>query len=257
MPSETVDGSVATVVEREREFHNAQTKTFRSLRLIIWRSIGEFNRNDEIHDLYEIPGKRVLLYGCGPANGTRMFIDAGALSVVGIDISDVEIAAAWERARREGYADRVDFRVADGHHTGLPDDAFDVIVGSAILHHLELDVALRELRRILAPGGRAVFQEPLAHNPILRFGRWLTPGARTEDEHPMTVDDWRLCGQIFSRFSHTEAELATIPLMPLNLLLPRRWQRILARWVTALDKYLLSNFPFLRRYARTTFLVLE
>ena len=42
-----------------------------------------------------------------------------------------------------------------------------------------------------------MFLEPMAHNPVLRLGRMLTPAARTDDEHPFTVDDWRRCAEAF------------------------------------------------------------
>jgi hypothetical protein len=45
--------------------------------------------------------------------------------------------------------------------------------------------------------------------------------------------------------------------MPLNLVLPRAWQRPLARRVRSLDDRILERYPSLRKYARTTFLILE
>lgn len=246
-------------VERERAFYNATSGTsfYRLLRRLIWRAIGEFNRHDEVERLFDPAGKRVLQYGCGPGIGVESLLQRGAAHVTGIDISEEEIARARHAAQHGGYAESVDFRVADAHHTGLEDDSFDLIVGHSILHHLELPVALAELRRILRPSGRAVFLEPLAANPLLRLGRLLTPAARTADEHPLTVADWDLCGSIFSGFKHVEVELLSIPLMPLNLLIPRRLQRGIAWRVAALDDFLLRRFPYLRRYARLSLLVLE
>jgi ubiquinone/menaquinone biosynthesis C-methylase UbiE len=245
------------VVDRERAFFNAQGQRYLRVRAWIWRAIGEFNRNSELADLYDPHGKRVLLYGCGPAHETGRFIQSGAAHVSGIDISDSEIAQAWRTARESGYEDRVDFRAGDAHATEFPDDSFDLIVGSAILHHLDVPRALAELSRILAPGGRAVFLEPLAHNPLLRLGRRFTPSARTVDEHPFTVKDWQLCAEAFPEFWHREVELISIPLMPLNLVLPRSWQRVLARGVRGLDDRLLARYPQLGRFARSTFLILE
>jgi hypothetical protein len=102
-----------------------------------------------------------------------------------------------------------------------------------------------------------VFVEPLAHNPLLRLGRALTPMARTRDEHPLTVHDWATCAAIFPGFRHFERELLTVPLMPLNLVLPERGRRKLAGRVKAADARALERAPRLRRYARVTFLVLE
>ena len=97
------------VLEREREFYNESHGAYRRWRLLIWRAIGAFNRNAEITNLYDPRGKRILLYGCGPANEARDLLEAGAVSISGIDISDVEIADAWRNAREGGYEDKVDF----------------------------------------------------------------------------------------------------------------------------------------------------
>ena len=245
------------VMDREREFYNAKVVSYRRLRLLIWRAIGEFNRNHELFDLFDPRPKRVLLYGCGEALEAPALIEAGATHVTGIDISDGEIERAWEHARKGGYADKVDFLAGDAHITGFANDSFDLIVGSAILHHLDVRRSLEELKRILAPGGRAVLLEPLAHNPLLRLGRLLTPSARTADEHPLTVDDWRICEEIFPNSSHREVELVSILLMPLNLVLPVTLQKRLARWVKALDDRLLERHPQMGRFARSTFLILQ
>jgi ubiquinone/menaquinone biosynthesis C-methylase UbiE len=258
----TADGTDAdvleVVVDREKGFYNEKGATsYHTVRRWIWRALGEFRRNGDIKTFYDPAGKVVLDYGCGPGYLTKYLLESGAVSVTGIDVSDGEIEQARERAEREGLSGASRFLVADAHATGFPDDSFDLIVGDSILHHLDLRIALQEIRRILRPGGRAVFMEPLAHNPLLRIGRALTPTARTDDEHPLTTRDWDLCAQVFERFDHHERELLTIPLMPLNLILPTRAQRWLARWVSAADDWVRARFPSLRKYSRITFLVLE
>ena len=257
MSTPAVDDA-ASLAEREKEFYNQKNQTtYHLVRRWIWRAIGEFRRNEEAHDLYDASGKDVLDYGCGPGYLAKHLIEEGAKSVTGIDVSDAEIERARERVQEEGVADKCRFLVEDAHHMSFPDDSFDVIVGDSILHHLELRRALVEIRRILRPGGRAVFLEPLWHNPILRMGRALTPSARTPDEHPLTVDDWALCARIFPDFEHEERELFTIPLMPLNLVLPKALQRRLARRVWAFDDRMMKRFPSLRKHARSTFLILK
>jgi SAM-dependent methyltransferase len=247
-----------SLAERERSFYNEKGQTsYHTLRRWIWRAIGEFRRNEEVLDLYAPAGKVVLDYGCGPGYLTKYLIEQGAAHVTGIDVSDGEIEQARERARTHGLEDRSRFLVADGHATEFADDSFDLIVGDAILHHLDLRRALIEIRRILRPGGRAIFMEPLWHNPLLRLGRALTPSARTPDEHPLTAADWALCEEIFPDFEHEEREFLTIPLMPLNLVLPKRAQKWLARRVWAADDAVLARFPSLRKHARSTFLILK
>lgn len=245
-------------VEREKEFYNQKEQTsYHTVRRWIWRALGEFRRNADHVDYYDPAGKTVLDYGCGPGYWTDYLFEHGAKWVTGIDVSEGEIEQAIEKARAAGYADRSQFLVADAHATGLPDEAFDLVVGSSILHHLDLRIALEELRRIMRPGGSAVFLEPLWHNPLLRLGRALTPTARTDDEHPLTTADWELCAEIFPNFRHYEREFLTIPLMPLNLVLPLAAQKRFARRVNALDDYVLQRFPSTHKYARISFLVLE
>jgi SAM-dependent methyltransferase len=248
---------MSEAVERERSFWNSRGGAYELVRGLIGRSIGAFSSYHELETTYDPVGRRVLDYGCGRGEDALMLVRAGAEHVTGFDISDGEIEHARRSAAEAGFADRTTFVVADAHDLPFEDGAFDVVRGNSILHHLELERALAELRRILAPGGRAVFVEPLAHNPLLRLGRALTPMARTADEHPFTVDDWAACARAFPGFKHFERELLTVPLMPLNLVLPARGREALARRVKDWDVRLLQRAPHLRRYARLTFLVLQ
>lgn len=251
------DDDRETVVKREAEFFDRKSDRYAQLRRWISRAIGAFNRSSEVHDLYEPEGKRILDYGCGEGRFAFHLLDQGAIHVTGIDISEARIEAAKTKADALGVTDKVHFTTADAHATGLPAGSFDLIIGSDILHHLDLRAAIEELRRLLAPGGRAIFVEPLAHHPLLRLGRRLTPAARTADEHPLTEDDWAMCGEVFPAFSHEEREFLTIPLMPLNLVLPRRLQRSLSGAIGRLDDRILSSRPGLRKFARRTFLILQ
>ena len=256
--STSVPEDLDSRVEREKEFYNSKGQTsYHLLRGWIWRALGEFRRNEDQFDYYDPAGKVVLDYGCGPGYLTNYLLDHGAVHVTGIDISEGEIEQAREQAERDGVADRCTHLVADAHNLPFEDDSFDLIVGDSILHHLDMEIALREIRRVLRPGGRAVFKEPMWHNPILRAGRAVTPTARTPDEHPLTVRDWELCASIFDEFEHHEREFVTIPLMPLNLVLPQRAQKRLARRVNRLDDRVIARWPRVRKHARITFLVLK
>lgn len=247
-------GNRDQTVAREQRFFDENADRYRRVRGWITRGIGAFNRSAEVHALYDPVGKRVLDYGCGEGRFTFELLRRGASDVTGFDISTTRIEAANRRAGELGLADRARFVVADAHHTELPAGSFDLIIGSDILHHLDLAAAAAELRRLLAPGGTAIFVEPLAHHPLLRLGRRLTPSARTEDEHPLTEADWKLLDRAFPRFAHQEREFVTIPLMPLNLVLPTRLSKRLARRAAAWDDRALERWPALRKYSRRTLL---
>jgi ubiquinone/menaquinone biosynthesis C-methylase UbiE len=257
MIQSVTDHSDATVVSREKEFWNQRSEgRYDRIRGLISRSIGAFNSYHLLHTLYDPTGLEVLDYGCGRGYDAMTLVRRGAKSVIGFDISDEEVAEAERLAEREGVSDRASFTVADAHQTPFPDASFDLVVGNSILHHLELEKALIEIRRVLRPGGVAYFVEPLWHNPLLRLGRALTPSARTPDEHPLTTADWDTCARVFPGFTHFETELFTVPLMPFNLLLSEPSQKRLAVRAHRFDERAMDAVPALRKHARLTFLTL-
>jgi ubiquinone/menaquinone biosynthesis C-methylase UbiE len=245
---------------REREFHDqdAESRLFTWTRNQLNRAKAQYSRPADVQQFISPKGKVALDYGCGQkATATHLLLDSACSHITAFDISEVRVSRARSRTNGRVSGNSVGFIVADGHKTPFPDDAFDVVVGLAILHHLDLEGALLEVKRILKPGGRAVFREPLVHNPVLRVARALTPFSRTPDERPLSVQDWQLCASLFPNFAHHERELVATFLIPLSLLLPQGLQKALARHVVRLDDWLLTRFAFLRRYARLTILVFE
>ena len=80
----------------------------------------------------------------------------------------------------------------------MPDASVDVVFGIAILHHLDLPQAAREVWRILKPGGRAIFQEPVRNLEAHPVDQELdpVPGARRLAVRATTTDSsWRNSGR--------------------------------------------------------------
>lgn len=100
----------------------------------------------------EVAGRRVLDAGCGSGPLLAALRDRGAI-VTGIDKS-----AAMVQLARQRLGDGADLRVAElGGPLPFPDDAFDDVTASLVLHYLEdWGAALGELRRVLKPGGRLI-----------------------------------------------------------------------------------------------------
>jgi len=98
---------------------------------------------------------RILDVGCGPGNTACFVAEQYGARVHGIDISEVMIAKAKERAQRQGLMDMVEFRVADVFCLPFEDDSFDVVIIESVLTPLPGDKkqALMEMLRVVRPGG--------------------------------------------------------------------------------------------------------
>lgn len=142
-----------------------------------------------------VKGLRVLEYGCGTGGHSLEIAQRGGL-VTGIDISAVGIAMAAEKAKQLGLT-TADYKVMDAENLEFPDGSFDIVIGEGILHHLRLERSYQEIARVLAPGGRAIFMEPLGHNPAINAFRSRTPQLRTADEHPLLRRDLHLARTYF------------------------------------------------------------
>ena len=192
-----------------------------------------------------VPGDEVLEYGCGPRSWAPLLASRGA-RVTAIDISPVAIENAEHDAVEKGLSGRVSFAVMDGENLEFDDRRFDLTCGAAILHHLDLDSAYGELARTLKASGRAVFLEPMGHNPLMRLYRRRTPGYRTPDEHPLLISDLEVAreyfGSVRTSFFHLLA-LGAVPLHKTRAFGPVR------HGLAALDHLLLDRVPLLRKHA--------
>jgi ubiquinone/menaquinone biosynthesis C-methylase UbiE len=127
--------------------------------------------------LGDLDGKRILEYGCGLGRLTVVLANSGA-RVTTFDLSEASVEMTRRRAELNGLTDRIEFHVASGEALPFEDGSFDLAVGKAILHHLDPELGARELARVLAPGGRATFSEPLGTNPLVVFAAWRAPFAK-------------------------------------------------------------------------------
>jgi SAM-dependent methyltransferase len=101
-------------------------------------------------------GKRVLDVGCGTGTDLVRFAHGGAI-VTGVDISPAAVALARQNFAQQGL--QADLREADGEHLPFADDSFDFIFAHGVVQYTADGRALvEECRRVLKPGGEAVFQ---------------------------------------------------------------------------------------------------
>lgn len=101
-------------------------------------------------------GKAVLDIACGEGYGSAL-LARNAVSVTGMDIDPVCI----EKAKKKYVAGNLRFVAANALSTTLPDQTFDLVVSFETLEHLdEQDQLLRELKRVLKPGGLLLISTP-------------------------------------------------------------------------------------------------
>jgi SAM-dependent methyltransferase len=199
------------------------------------------------HLLGDARGKLVLDYGCGDGIHTLTLARRGA-RIKSLDISPQLIGVARERLRLNGIRDGVEFVVGSAHEIPLPTESVDVVFGIAILHHLDLALSSREVRRVLKPGGRAIFQEPVRNSRLIKTIRRLIP-YRSPDvspfERPLTDRELQDYAQGFSAYRSKAFLLPTTNLVDVIPPLSRRYIHACHRK----DAKALRRFPKLAFYS--------
>ena len=126
------------------------------------------------------PGMCVLDLASGtgePALSLARRVVPGGV-VTATDISEGMLRALRANAETEGLSN-VETRVCDGQELPFPDAAFDLVTSRfGVMFFVEIDRALREIRRVLKPGGRIAFMVWGAPEPGTYFGAAVVPYIR-------------------------------------------------------------------------------
>ena len=198
------------------------------------------------HELGNVAGKRIVDFGCGSGANSVLLANRGA-HVWGIDISEDLLHLAQRRLAVSGREGGATFIAGSAHDMPFPDNSIDIVFGIAILHHLDLDLVSREVRRVLKPGGRAIFQEPVRNSPVLRFVRSLIP-YRAPDispyERPLTDEELKRFAAGFQKWSVRAFALPHVQVGQVLPVVKNYWQRLYE-----MDRKVLHRAPWLARYA--------
>ena len=154
----------------------------------------------------------MLDYGCGIGDSINKVIKFNPKKISGIDISDVSLQKAKIKI---GSNANVELSVDNCEKTKFRDNTFDIIYGTGILHHLNFKLCLDEIQRILKPGGKFLFIEPLGTNPLINLYRKFTPKSRSIDEHPLINDDFNLIKTKFVKLQIKYYGFLTLIFFPL------------------------------------------
>ncbi len=230
-------------IERERSHydHSYEHGEIRAATSKFYDLSGEIVRAYDQFLQERVPSKSVLDYGCGNGSNIERLAHMRPASLSGIDISSVAIEQARQKALLHDL--KAEFSVMDAQNLTFPNETFDVVLGGAILHHLDLEKALSTIRRVLKTDGDAIFIEPLGHNPAINFYRRRTPQMRTEDEHPLLVKDLLLIQQYFPSTTLRYFNLLTFATVPV-----RTFPGVV-KAAHLCDQAIFRLFPFTRRYA--------
>jgi ubiquinone/menaquinone biosynthesis C-methylase UbiE len=104
--------------------------------------------------------KSVLELGCGTGYFTKELSKTNA-KITAIDISPELL----DYAKSQIKSDNVEFLLDNAYSTKFEDSKFDIVLGSSVLHHLDVDLAIKEIFRVLKNNGTIQFTEPNMFNP--------------------------------------------------------------------------------------------
>jgi SAM-dependent methyltransferase len=205
---EELDISLEQRQAREAEFWNgvfARPGTWEDV-----RRCGRFPSTRQfLRTLGDCRDKTILDLGCGRGFLTvNLALSLRPRRLIGIDISPEAIHRATALAELCGVQEICEFKVGSAHALPIADESVDTVVGVAILHHLEMETAGRELARVLRPGGQVHLAENNGDNPLLgavrtvlnRYG-WFR--RESDDGHPLTRDEIARFGHSFDRIEAT------------------------------------------------------
>jgi ubiquinone/menaquinone biosynthesis C-methylase UbiE len=202
-------------------------------------------QHERIIALLERPEQygRILDIGCGPGTMVEQILRISD-RVSGVDISEKMIATAKERFCESPLGNRVDFRVGDAENLPYPSEHFDAVVCAGVVRYLpSLDAGLREIHRVLKPGGVMVvtfyyrfsphwFSMCLLYRPLLPLislarGRSMHECVLKYRAEPLPIS-YRVFRKRLSRvgFAHGATRHSGFDLFPFNRLFPALSRRL-------------------------------
>lgn len=256
----------------EETFHDKWAKEINLHELLVRESFESVTAVENAYALEtfgDLMGKTLLDLGCGAGETSVYFALKGA-TVTAVDISAEMLSVAKRLSDLHRVAIKTVKSVAESLE--FPDNTFDYVFGNGVLHHVRIEDAVREVKRVLKPRGRAIFIEPLAYNPLIHVYRMLAKDVRTPTERPVRFQDLTTMKRYFNRTRHREFWLFSLLIFFLFLLegvhpsKERYWKKVIVdgakykksfTFLKRIDDFVLRVFPCLGRYCWNTVIVLE
>jgi SAM-dependent methyltransferase len=196
-------------------------------------------------------GKKVLDIGCGTGWNSVRLLEAGAAEVHGVDISAEMLTEAHGRERPGLKFFEHDIHKPLGQQ-------YDIIVGRAILHHVDYQAVLQNLYETsLAPGGMLLFMEPLSENLLMRAYWALGTRFHTPDERPFYAKDIAWLKKRFPTFRLHAFNYFSTPAALASSFVFSRADNVLTRLADRADVFLARRFPGIQVRYRSAIFVIE
>ena len=252
-------------LERERQFHDAWAAAIDvdGIRVADYFEACTAPENRFIlQQMGDIRGKLLLDLGCGAGENSVYFAKQGARCVA-TDYSPGMVEVALQLAAANGV--EIEGRTANAMALDFPDNTFDLVYASNLLHHIpDPQIALKEMHRVLKPGGKACFWDPLKHNPVINVYRRMATEVRTDDEMPLDINIVNYIQSLFFETAYDTFWIATLWIFLRFYLIEkadpnkeRYWKKIiieqerLAPMYLRLEKFdrVLKKIPLMKRFA--------
>lgn len=245
------------IYQREEQFHDSEYFEREGISFFYAHGATSEARDHAFKFMGGLREKKVLEIGCGFGSNILRIAKEGAY-VTGIDISSVRVKETISIIERENSQINACAMKMNAENLEFPDGFFDVVFGSGILHHLDMNLVLPEIRRVLKMGGTAVFIEPLGENPLINYYRKLTPTLRTEDEHPLIEKDFKLFRKYFAHVERKDFFLFSLASYFFRTFIKNeKMFKLSNRILNKVDLFLITILPFLGRYCWQTVIKLE
>jgi 2-polyprenyl-3-methyl-5-hydroxy-6-metoxy-1,4-benzoquinol methylase len=247
---------------REQAFHDEWAESIEPSQVLVRETFEACTSPESqwlLSQMGDIRGKTLLDLGTGAGESAVYFALQGA-RVMATDLSPRMLDVVKEVAKHHNTT--LETKVASAEDlSAFEDNSYDYVFGANVLHHVDMEQCLDEVKRVLKPGGVAAFWDPVHYNPVINVYRGMAELVRTEDEHPMKRGDIK---KFTSRFRATRKRFFWLTTLVVFLKFylvdrvhpnqDRYWKRVVAEGenlkglytpLARIDNVLLKLFPFL------------
>jgi len=170
--------------------------------------------------LGDIKNKTILDIGCGLGECSVYFAIKGA-NVTSTDISSGMLDFTNKLASRYNVDLKTHLSTAEDLNLNSS-EKFDIIYSGNLMHHVDINKTLINIKQHLKPDGCLITWDPMAYNPIINVYRKIAKNVRTEDEHPFTLKDFNLYNNHFKSVKKKYFWFFTLVIFLIMSLIQRR-----------------------------------